>query len=822
MEAKKHFPLVMTATLTLVLSLMSCTTFKGEIPFDASSSGDVYISPKNQDGIQDRFVLTADIPDIKGLKVAGYKILVTDETGRIVYSISGGKEIPQGKTKISGRKVPLKVPSEIVWEGKDDDGAWVSDGLYWMALSAWDYDGNKGALDPIGIVVDNTPPDAEISLPYKIFSPNGDGKQDVLDVYQKSSVEDEWSGAFLNSDNSRVYTYSRIGEAGDFQWNGQDSNGNALPDGEYSFQLSSRDRAGNSYSTSVPSIVIENRKFAITIDPDLNFFSPNRDGIKDSVVFTLGAQGTAQISDMSLTVINQKGETVRVLDTGDRTFPIKVSFDGRDKSSRFLPEGNYYGVLSAIYANGDSPVVTSGQIALDITPPQAVISRGFPVFSPDGDGKKDVLPLSQSTSIEDLWEGSITDSSGKVIKSYSWKDRAVAFDWDGKDSTGETVPDGRYLYTIKSTDMAGNTGNYSSREFIVDNRPTPVTVTPRTAVFSPNGDGFDDYVDFDLNPQVKDGIRQWNCSIVDSDNNVVYDFGTFEKPEIPETISWNGRNSSGQVAEGSFKASLTVEYDKGNLVSVNSDKPVILDIAGPVISVNLGGIPFSPDGDGTSDNLQIGVKLTDVSAIKNWNATILDPTGQPFFSIPSSSFKDGRYTWNGKSARGELVQSASDYTVVVNAEDVIGNASTSSTVLPIDILVIRDGDKLRISISSIYFKPFTADYLDVEPDLKAANLQTLDKLAVVLKKYSAYKIQMEGNAVRVYWDQPDKWLKEETEVLGPLSAQRAAAIRDALVLRGIAASRVSISGNGGYKPVVPHSDLINRWKNRRVEFILVK
>ncbi|MDA3811775.1 MAG: hypothetical protein PF518_15760 [Spirochaetaceae bacterium] len=56
----------------------------------------------------------------------------------------------------------------------------------------------------------------------------------------------------------------------------------------------------------------------------------------------------------------------------------------------------------------------------------------------------------------------------------------------------------------------------------------------------------------------------------------------------------------------------------------------------------------------------------------------------------------------------------------------------------------------------------------------------------------------------------------------PLSSLRAESIRDALILRGIDGARMSTTGRGGYDPLVPHSDLINRWKNRRVEFILIK
>ena len=74
--------------------------------------------------------------------------------------------------------------------------------------------------------------------------------------------------------------------------------------------------------------------------------------------------------------------------------------------------------------------------------------------------------------------------------------------------------------------------------------------------------------------------------------------------------------------------------------------------------------------------------------------------------------------------------------------------------------------------------------------------------------------------MRVYWNRADRWLSEETDVLIPLSVQRAETIKDALVQRGISSSRMFTTGFGGYQPVVPHSDLDNRWKNRRVEFIL--
>ena len=457
------------------------------------------------------------------------------------------------------------------------------------------------------------------------------------------------------------------------------------------------------------------------------------------------------------------------------------------------------------------------------------MSSDLSLFSPDGDGRKDQITIHQSSSAEELWEGALLSPRGEELTKAVWQERAVAFTWDGTDEKGAVMPDGVYSYRLTSTDRAGNTGVYRLSGITIDTRPTPVKLTPKKYAFSPNNDGREDSIDFEMAVEVTDGISGWRLAIVDSapDSETggakeIFSREGIDKTSVPPLFTWNGEDNSGEVREGIFTAMLEVDYEKGNLATVTTERSIVVDLSPPVITASVSPILFSPDGDGVNDLLTISVQVEDTGGVRNWTSTIMDPQGNAFFSLPSGSFTDGVYSWNGRSRSGELVQAASNYTLVISAEDNLRNTGSKEVNIPIDILVLREENKLKISISTIFFKPNTADYLSLAPEMAEKNLATLDRLAEILKRYGDYNIRLEGHAVRVFWDRADKWLNEENEELLPLSKERADAIRNALIQRGIKGARMTTNGLGGYAPVVPHSDLINRWKNRRVEFILLK
>lgn len=116
---------------------------------------------------------------------------------------------------------------------------------------------------------------------------------------------------------------------------------------------------------------------------------------------------------------------------------------------------------------------------------------------------------------------------------------------------------------------------------------------------------------------------------------------------------------------------------------------------------------------------------------------------------------------------------------------------------------------------------FTTDAIVLEPDGSAIGFVggalapdaggVLDDVAALLNADTTSRVR-----IRTHIDAQEL---VETEV--PLTEERAMAIRDALITRGISPSRLEIDAVGSAEPLFPNSSERNRRRNNRVEFILL-
>ncbi len=768
-----------------------------------------HFSP-NGDGVLDVVLLKPDVPVVRGVTRWELTIKDSDERARRVYR---GQTAPAGTT---------------AFDGRDDGGTIMEEGEYIAELDVLYVNGNNPRTVSAPFVIDVTPPRASIQVDNLIFSPNGDGSKDKVNINQETSLEENWYGTISDIDENVVYQYKWIERAeSTISWDGREEDGSLADDGYYFYQLSTVDRAGNPGQSRRVRFELNTEETEVLLTTNYDYFSPNGDGTKDRLLILPRLKGSRRVRDYELSVLDGGGREI-FSRTGTGDVPENFTWDGFTGSGDRAEDGAYTAVLEVTNLNGNRNTAQTQPFTVDTAGPRVVLEAEYDIFSPEGDGRRDTVTfkVSESTS-EELWEGRVKNSNGETVKTTAWQGEARNFVWDGTDSAGNIVPDGTYTYQVYATDRAGNYAEADTGRITLDTSVTKLFVTTDSDKLSPNGDGVYEKITFSTIVTRRPGLERWSLEMVDARGTVQRRFGG--ENEIPTRIEWNGRNEDGDYYESEYKARFTAEYRKGNRPSVES-LPFTLDVSAPRTSIDISPVPFSPDNDGVDDELSIMIGVSDNNDIERWSFIIFDaersgadPSNAPRFRVFSGTGQPTpEIVWDGRSDGGELVYAAMDYPYRFEVRDTFGNTAVETGKIPIDVLVIREGNLLKIKIANINFKPNTADYVDDDPSITERNEYVLDRLAEILKKYRQYSITIQGHAnVTRFWD-PVLAEEEQREELLPLSEQRARKVMDSLIDRNISRDRLSAEGVGGSQPLVPFDDADNRWKNRRVEFILEK
>ncbi len=763
-----------------------------------------HFSP-NQNGVRDTITFIPEIPVKEGIRA---------------WSL----EIRQGETIVKSLSGEATLPETLVWDGTATSGT-ANEGLYKAFLQLNYIKGNAPSAETGEFRLDRTPPVATISIDGPAtFSPGGEGTRSVLPIVQQAKVadnEDLWKGIVYagtpENPGAVVRSVTWTGNLPDrFSWDGTDISGRVVNDGNFFYKLEGSDPSGNTTSVQTTAFTVDTRERSLILSIESDAFSPNGDNKKDRAIIYPRLNITEGIGSWTLKILNDTGTLIRTF-SGNRTLPASLSWDGLGESPVKAPEGNYSVLMEIQMLNGQKLTASLPKVTLDTTAPLVQMTTNMMIFSPDGDGKKDHVTMSALTSTEETWTAEVL-AGERILRAFRWTGKIPGeWNWDGRDDVGNVLPDGSYNVRVFSEDRAGNAGTANIIGIRLDKRPVQLFITSDKAVVPLGRAGREGEIRWGLTTIPAEGVSQWKLEIMQDRVNTVIQTLSGEGT-VPANLVWRPETNR-TVPDGAYVARFSVVYGKGNEPVVTS-APVIVDNVAPVVEITTSPELFSPDDDGFQDELEIKIKVQDTSGIARWKLSVLDPGGSIFHEWTGVGTPAEKITWDGRGNNGELIQAASDYQLVLVAADRVGLESTVKSLMTTDILVIREGDRLRIAIPSIVFTASSPQLLSDNSEESRRNVRLIRRLAEVLNRFNTYQITIEGHAASLQFANPVVYEREEVDILGPLSLARAQTVKTALANGGVELGRMKIEGIGGRRPTVPHSDTPNRWKNRRVVFYL--
>ena len=173
------------------------------------------------------------------------------------------------------------------------------------------------------------------------------------------------------------------------------------------------------------------------------------------------ARSTARISvvlrhgdSVTVSIVDARRDPVRILAVG-RSLPrgrVVWHWDGTNDRGGRAPDGVYRVQIHLVRAH--RTILLPNRIALDTHPPQVVhAATARASFSPDGDGRSDVLRISYE--FDSPAHAVFYLNGKKVLGPTRSHQQKGAVTWRGR-ADGATLPQGTYVLWLGGVDLAGN------------------------------------------------------------------------------------------------------------------------------------------------------------------------------------------------------------------------------------------------------------------------------------------------------------------------------------------------------------------------------
>ncbi len=524
-----------------------------------------------------------------------------------------------------------KGEQEIDWDGKDEKGDLVPDGKYKIKIYSTDLAGNYYEEFVSNIVKDTIDTPIKASVIGEAFSPNNDNIKDKIgfkfEIPILESIEN-WKFGILDSKGNIIKEFS--GEKKpplEIDWDGKDKNGKTAQEGEYVGQLEIVYNNGNTPTNNTASFILDITSPNANVSLSSGIFSP--DGNKKQDELFVDHKLSKEETKWEGVFYNSKGESVKNYEWQGQS-SYRLVWEGKNNSNTLLEDGEYYYQLKSTDKAGNSYNSEKFKVKIYTGDIPLFMTASLKSFSPNGDDIKDVQNFEIRSTIPkenkvSEWELEIKDSKNNTVYTTGSKGSLPEkIDWNGKINTKTTAPDGTYTAFLKVTFAAGTESKSESKEFLIDTTPPEFSVTNNLKYFSPDDDGINDELTFNLSAKDETGINKWSIRILSPYGGTVFrEFNGIGDPT--NKIIWDGISSDGELVESveDYPVILYAEDLVGNSIEKRTD-PIMIDILviklkDGRLKVRVSNIKFKPNkAIMTSDEKNVEVLKLLSNALKKY------------------------------------------------------------------------------------------------------------------------------------------------------------------------------------------------------------
>ncbi len=292
---------------------------------------------------------------------------------------------------------------------------------------------------------------------------------------------------------------------------------------------------------------------------------------------------------------NSLGTVVRVIENAvlknAGTYSTLV-WDGKNTAKQYVPTGSYTFVVRGVDMAENTGAQEFISLFFDRTGPVATFDDIEPEpqnnYSPMNyltDSKKSYFSVADAHDTSFVMSStntkvSVINASGKAVRSdLTITDEgsgAYSVTWNGRTSTGATVPDGPYRFSVRSVDTYGNVGVTNSTSFQVQGRNPTITVNSASGIApKPFKAVWNATKSMTLTYLLSEPAANATITITDQFGGIVFtaNYGT-GRPAGTNTVKWNGRNGASVgdspsaggsvVAKGTYTYTITMSDADSN------------------------------------------------------------------------------------------------------------------------------------------------------------------------------------------------------------------------------------------------------------------